>query len=160
MSKPKCCNMSNTFTLYFNILFYISLLVNSKSFIKGVCVHTIPFFVISQWLMLVYNPLKKCNLNKKWYIGLDPHKVWYHPNIWNIITHVVPFIIFIVLFSNNYFKDVSTTYLTWLGLCSVILLALIYFILIKFDMNVYDTHCGKFIIGYIIILIITCVFFF
>lgn len=66
---PRACNIELSFTLWFNVLFYVLLFralrtratERDRQLWKGVAVHALPFWVTSQYVVWYSQIYKKCN---------------------------------------------------------------------------------------------------
>ena len=145
--ESKHCNIVNTYTLYFNILFYCSLMIHNKSFLNSMGLHVIPFFIVSQYLMWYDKVAGSC---KGW--GGSRNK-WAKTISLDIVAHWLLLFIYIYLY-----PKISKARHSWLGYVSPLLLFLLYMVFMKFDTRIYNkNHIGKYIVIYICILCVTTI---
>ena len=139
------CNPLNTYTLYFNIMAVISLIVFNKSYLQGLGLHIIPLFLIAEYLI--------------WYKGLAwscdrPMWIVY---IGDVLAHWLPLIIYIYL---QYSGKLEYGKYTVYGFISPFILFLFYMFIVKFNMRVYNgIDMIPYLIGYLILLMIITIIF-
>ena len=139
--KSLHCNLLNTYTLYFNILFYVSIICGDKRFLKGLSYHIIPFFITSQYMCWYDKVARGCGCRLSWSIFCD------------IIAHWLPLIIYIMMY-----KQINEYKMSILGYVSPIILFFVYLCYTRFNMRIYNgNHLSKYIAIYVVLLIITTV---
>ena len=141
------CNPLNTYTLYFNILFYIALIVGNSSYSQGIGLHVIPFFVLAEYLV--------------WFKGLAGSCGWKTRNmlIAEFIGHWVIFIIYIYLQSSGKLDNGDNVIY---GFISPFILFILYLFIIKFNMRIYNgIDMRPYLLVYILLLaIVTTIWYF
>ena len=136
------CNPRNTYTFYFNILFIISLIIFNKSYLQGLGLHIIPWFLIAEYLVWVKGLWGSCPGRSRTKVILG-----------DIFGHWLPFIIYLYLLISG---TLETGKYTIYGFISPFIVFLLYMIIMKFNMRVYNNiYLLPYLIAYLILLAIT-----
>ena len=137
--KSPHCDVTKTYTFYFNILFYVSIMCNDKQFLKGLSYHVIPFFVTAQYMCWYDGVARGCGCSLSWSIFCD------------IISHWLPLIIYVSMYNR-----ISSCKASILGYMAPIILFVAYMFRIQFNLRIYNgNHLSKYLMIYVVVLIIT-----
>jgi len=144
--ESKHCNITNTYTLYFNILFYLAITINNKRFLNSMGLHVIPFFLVSQYLMWYDKVAGTCK-------GWGEDSGWTFTIMLDIVAHWLLLFVYIYLY-----PKISKCKHSWIGYVSPLFLFLLYMVFIKFDARIYNNnHIGKYIVIYLCLLCVTTI---
>jgi len=124
MKKNKHCNIFNTYTFYFNVLFYILLFLFNKGLLKGFSYHIIPFVITSSYIVWYRKTYRFCTKTNPPMGSI----------IADILGHWMIFFIFLYLIGA---KKLRNTKSNPIGFILPILLFFIYFYATNYDKYIY-----------------------
>jgi len=141
------CNPLNTYTLYFNILFYIALIVGNKQFFQGVAAHVIPYFIVTEFMIWIARLYYACG-----------RPLWKSILI-DVLAHWLMLGICLGVIATD---NVEIGKYTIYGFISPFILFILYLFIIKFNMRIYnDIDMRPYLLAYILLLaIVTIIWYF